>query len=71
MNQVRSEPVVFSDEDVTTGVGAIGAPIIGTHGETVAAVSVSAVVGLLYGDRKAAVVQAVRECAAAISADLT
>lgn len=68
--QVRRDGVAFSDQDVTIGVGAIGAPIRNPFGDTIAAVSVSAPVQVLFGEDRAEIVDAVRQTAAAISAEV-
>ncbi len=68
--QVRRDSVAYSDEDVTIGVGAIGAAIRNSSGDTVASVSVSAVIGTLFGEREQEIVRAVKETAAAIGEEL-
>lgn len=68
--QIREEGLAFSDEDVTIGVGAIGAAIRDSRGETVAAVSVSALVQVLYGQRRKEIVEEVRVTARLIGDEL-
>lgn len=70
LTEARRDGVAYSDEDVTLGVGAIGAKVASPRGETVAALSVTAVVGVLFGRRKAEIVQAVQQTAHAIGATL-
>ena len=67
---MRRDGVAYSDEDATLGVGAIGARVVGPRDETVAAVSVTAVVGVLFGRRKSEIVQAVQQTARAVGAAL-
>jgi DNA-binding IclR family transcriptional regulator len=71
IGQLRHDPVAYSDEDVTMGVGAIGAAVKTPTGETIAAVSISALVSDLYGERETEIVRAVREAADAVAAELS
>lgn len=68
--RLRVEGVALSDQDVTPGVGAIGAPVKGRNGETLAAVSVSALAQDLFGARMGRIVAAVRETAGAVGVGL-
>jgi DNA-binding IclR family transcriptional regulator len=51
LKQIRSEGFAISDEDVTPGIAAIGAPVFGMDGSVQAAVSISSTRPLILGDR--------------------
>jgi DNA-binding IclR family transcriptional regulator len=68
---VRRDDVAFSDQDVTVGIGAIGVPIRDGTGRVVAALSVSGVIQVLFGERQAAIVGALHASAAAIGRELS
>ena len=70
VDQVRRDGVAFSDQDVTVGVGAIGVPIRDSSGRVVAAVSVSGVIQVLFGERQAGIIAALQETAASIGREL-
>lgn len=55
IDRIREAGVSISDEDVTPGVAAVGAPVFNHRGELEAAVSVSTVRARLLGDREATV----------------
>lgn len=66
-----AEGVVISDQDVTPGIAAIGAPVYDHESRLVAAVSISGIAQLLLGDgRRAASTRAVRAAADRISTQL-
>ena len=70
LETVRRDEVAFSDQDVTVGIGAIGVPIRDGTGRVVAAVSVSGVIQVLFGERQATIIAALRKTAAAIGREL-
>lgn len=65
--QIRAQGYAISEEDVTLGVAAIGAPVRGAHGEVIAALSLSGVVQRLTRDRLPSLVSSVVETAREIS----
>lgn len=71
LEMIRLNGIALSDGDVTPGVSAIGAPVFNHRGELAAAVSVSGihehVLGETMRDRN---IQAVRQCADAVSTSL-
>jgi len=70
LKRIRRDGYSVSDGDVTTGIGAIGAPIFNHRHELVGAVSVSGVRERLLGDARERTVALVLEGAASISSDL-
>lgn len=70
VERVRRDGVAYSDQDVTVGIGAIGVPIRDSTARVVAAVSVSGVIQVLFGERQAAILGALRETAASIGDEL-
>lgn len=60
IERVRELGYSISDEDVTTGIGSVGAPIFDHTGATVAAVSISGLVDQILGPKSRAVEQVVR-----------
>lgn len=66
----RAHGFVVSDQDVTDGVAAIGAPVFDHTGAVVAAVSVSGLTSHVLGDREARIVEAVCSAGARISGQL-
>jgi DNA-binding IclR family transcriptional regulator len=72
LRESRERGYVISDEDVTPGVAALGAPIFGHHGEgkPVAAISVAGLVTQVLGDNREALVRLLLETADLISRDL-
>lgn len=70
LRQTREAGYSVSREDVTFGVGALGAPIFDSRGKAVAAISIGALLPHLAPPRDEAFAEAIRAAAAAISARL-
>lgn len=70
VGRVRREGIAFSDQDVTVGVGAIGVPILDSTSRVVAAISVSGVIQVLFGEREAVIIEALRDAAVSIGREL-
>lgn len=68
--RTRDNGYVLSDEDVTLGVCAVGAPVFDAHGELVATVSIGGVAPRFREPRLHELVQLVKGTAAAVSVDL-
>jgi DNA-binding IclR family transcriptional regulator len=68
--ETRTKGYVISDQDVTEGVCAIGAPVFDTHGHVVAAVSISGMAPRFSEPRRSELVALVKDSAMAISIDL-
>lgn len=66
----RTHGFVVSDQDVTDGVAAIGAPVFDHTGVVVAAVSLSGLTPHVLGESQARIVDAVCTAASRISSDL-
>jgi DNA-binding IclR family transcriptional regulator len=66
----RQQGFAWSEEDVTVGVCAIGAPVFDLHGKVVAAVSISGILPRFTAARRAELIRQVREAARAISISL-
>jgi DNA-binding IclR family transcriptional regulator len=65
--RVREDGYAVSDEDVTLGIAALGAPIFDYRGTLRAALSISGVRPAILGEREEAMTQLMRESAEAIS----
>ncbi|HEY0248162.1 MAG TPA: IclR family transcriptional regulator [Gryllotalpicola sp.] len=71
VEEIRASGIAVSDGDVTPGVSAIGAPVFNHRGELQAAISVSGIREHILGDEVGDhVLQAVRDCADAVSTAL-
>lgn len=70
ISNTRANGYVISDQDVTLGVCAIGAPVFDTHGEVVSALSIGGVAPRFSEPRLSELVRMVTETARAISVDL-
>jgi DNA-binding IclR family transcriptional regulator len=70
VRQCRARGWVVSDEDVTTGVAAIGAPVFDHSGAVVAAVSVSGLIPNVLGEDKERLIALVADAGAALSGAL-
>jgi DNA-binding IclR family transcriptional regulator len=72
LRESRERGYVISDEDVTPGVAALGAPIFGHQGEgkPVAAISVAGLVPQVLGEKRELLVDLLVETAELISRDL-
>jgi len=68
--RTRTNGYVISDEDVTAGVCAVGAPVFDTDGRVVAAVSISGVAPRFSEPRLTELVEMVKDSALAVSVDL-
>lgn len=66
IDEIRAARVSVSDEDVTPGIAAIGAPVFNHRGELEAAISVSTIRARLFQDREATI-RKVLDAAHAIS----
>lgn len=69
VRRTRLNGYAVSDEDVTPGVAAVGAPVLNHRGELEGAVSVSGIRSRILGDEEAtarAVTEAARSCSAAL-----
>ena len=69
LTQIRSTGVSLSDEDVTPGVAAVGAPVFNHRGELEAAISVCTVRATLFDDQERTIAL-VRQAAEGISRNL-
>jgi len=67
---VRRRGFAISDEDVTVGIAAIGAPIRNHRGTVTAALSISGVRPAILGANRARMTGLVVDAAAAVSASL-
>jgi len=70
LEAVRGTGYAISDEDVTVGIAAIGAPIRNHRGAVTAALSISGVRPAILGDHQTRMTELVVEAAAAVSASL-
>jgi DNA-binding IclR family transcriptional regulator len=68
--QSRAAGYTISDEDVTPGIAALGAPVFDHAGNVAAAISVSGLRSQVLGDRTEANIALIREAAAAVSGAL-
>ena len=67
VRRIRQTGYAISDEDVTIGVAAVGAPILGVNGEVLGAVSVSGITQRLTRERMPLLVEQVVRTAGEIS----
>lgn len=70
LEAVRRTGFAVSDEDVTVGIAAIGAPVRDRNGAVTAALSISGVRPAILGRNRARMVKLVVDTAAAVSASL-
>jgi DNA-binding IclR family transcriptional regulator len=70
LETVRRRGFAISDEDVTVGIAAIGAPIRNHRGAVTAALSISGVRPAILGANRARMTGLVVDAAAAVSASL-
>ena len=71
LERENAEGIVISDQDVSLGIAAIGAPVYSHEGEVIAAISISGIAQVLLGEsRKTASIRAVRQAADRLSAQL-
>jgi DNA-binding IclR family transcriptional regulator len=69
LREIRENGYAISDEDVTLGIAAVGAPIFDHSGKVRAAISLSGTKPLILGDEKA-MVSRVLEAAERVSRSL-
>ena len=70
IRKIRAQGYSESWEDVTVGVGSLGAPVFDALGEVVGAISIGGLLSRYEGERKAAYIHLVKETAAGISKEL-
>lgn len=70
IRKIRAQGFSESWEDVTVGVGSLGAPVFGALGEVVGAISIGGLLSRYEGHRKASYIHLVKETAARISKEL-
>ena len=71
IRRIRSQGFSESWEDVTAGVGSLGAPVFDALGDVVGAISIGGLLSRYEGHRKAAYIRLVKETAARVSKVLT
>jgi DNA-binding IclR family transcriptional regulator len=62
LGEIRSRGYVISDEDVTLGIAAVGAPLFDHRGDVCASVSISGTKPLILGDEQGSI-DAITRCA--------
>jgi IclR family KDG regulon transcriptional repressor len=70
IKQIRQQGFSESWEDVTVGVASYGAPVRGTSGKVVGAISIGGLVSRFEGENKAYFINLVKETAQKVSAEL-
>lgn len=68
---IRATGISFSDQDVALGLSAIAAPVFGSRGDVVAAVSISGLCQLFVGSERERLAEAVRQLASDITRELS
>lgn len=70
VRQIRTQGFAESWEDVTIGVGSLGAPVLDAAGSVSGAISIGGLLSRYEGERKFALIRLVRETADRISKEL-
>lgn len=70
VEKIRAQGFSESWEDVTIGVGSLGAPVLDALGHVAGAISIGGLLSRYDGDRKALMVELIKDTAARISREL-
>ena len=70
VKQIRTQGFAESWEDVTIGVGSLGAPVLDATGSVAGAISIGGLLSRYEGNRKSALVRLVKKTAECISREL-